>query len=86
MRFARTNLVLVSNADVAATTDVDKSKLLDLGPLKATGGAGLPIPADIASGVMDGCHTDSLGHRDGPRDCLGPALSSPTEHAFGVPS
>jgi len=54
---AHTNLVLVSNADVTATGDVDKSKLLDLGPLKATEGMqDFPIPADMASAVMDGYH------------------------------
>ena len=54
---AHTNLVLVSNADVTATGDVDKSKLLDLGPLGATGGMqDFPIPADMASTVMDGYH------------------------------
>lgn len=53
-----TNLVLVSNTDVAATADVDKSKLLDLGPLKATEGMqDFPIPADMASTVMEGYHT-----------------------------
>ena len=54
---AHTNLVLVSNANVTATGDVDKSKLLDLGPLKATEGMqDFPIPADMASTVMDGYH------------------------------
>ncbi len=58
---AHTNLVLVSNADISATADVDKSKLLDLGPLKATEGMqDFPIPADMASGVMDGYHTAVL--------------------------
>jgi hypothetical protein len=55
---AHTNLVLVSNADVTATADVDKSKLLDLGPLKATEGMqDFPTPADMASTVMEGYHT-----------------------------
>ena len=54
---AHTNLVLVSNADVTATGDVDKAKLLDLGPLKAAEGMqGFPIPADMASTVMEGYH------------------------------
>jgi hypothetical protein len=53
-----TNIVLVSNADVKATADVDKSKLLDLGPLKAAEGMqDFPIPADMAKNVMDGYHT-----------------------------
>ena len=54
---AHTNVVLVSNNDVTATGDIDKSKLLDLGPLKATEGMqDFPIPADMASTVMDGYH------------------------------
>jgi electron transfer DM13 len=53
-----TNIVLVANADVTATADVDKSKLLDLGPLKAPQGMqDFPIPADMAGGVMEGYHT-----------------------------
>lgn len=52
-----TNVVLVSNSDVTATGDIDKSKLLDLGALKATEGMqDFPIPADMASSVMDGYH------------------------------
>ncbi len=58
---AHTNLVLVSNVDVKATADVDKSKLLDLGPLKATEGMqDFPIPAAMASSVMDGYHAAVL--------------------------
>jgi hypothetical protein len=54
---AHTNIVLVSNSDVTATGDVDKSKILDLGPLKATEGMqDFPIPADMASTVMDAYH------------------------------
>ena len=54
---AHTNVVLVSNSDVTATGDIDKSKLLDLGALKATEGMqDFPIPADMASSVMDGYH------------------------------
>jgi hypothetical protein len=54
---AHTNIVLVSNSDVTATGDIDKSKLLDLGPLKATEGMqDFPIPADMASTVMEGYH------------------------------
>ncbi len=54
---AHTNIVLVSNSDVTATGDIDKSKLLDLGPLKATEGMqDFPIPADMAATVMDGYH------------------------------
>ena len=53
-----TNLVLVANDDVKATTDVDKTKLLDLGPLKATEGMqDFVIPAAMAGSVMDGYHT-----------------------------
>ncbi|MEK6721076.1 MAG: DM13 domain-containing protein [Chloroflexota bacterium] len=55
---AHTNVVLVSNSDVTATGDIDKSKLLDLGPLKATEGMqDFPIPAEMASTVMEGYHT-----------------------------
>ena len=56
-----TNLVLVMSADVRATADVDKTKLLDLGPLKATSGMqDFPIPADMASSVMGGYHSAVL--------------------------
>lgn len=55
---AHTNVVLVSNSDVTATGDVDKSKLLDLGPLKSTTGMqDFPIPSQMAASVMDGYHT-----------------------------
>ncbi|MEO5703443.1 MAG: hypothetical protein ABIZ52_02790 [Candidatus Limnocylindrales bacterium] len=55
---AHTNVVLVANLDVTATGDVDKLKLLDLGPLKSTTGMqDLPIPAQMAASVMDGYHT-----------------------------
>ena len=53
-----TNVVLVSNADVTATGDIDKSMLLDLGALKSTEGMQeYKIPAEMASSVMDGYHT-----------------------------
>ena len=52
-----TNVVLVANADVTATSDVDPSKLLDLGPLKAPEGMqDFAIPADMAASVSDGYH------------------------------
>jgi len=52
------NVVLVSNGDVTKSSDVDPSKLLDLGPLKATEGMqDFPIPADMAASVMEGYHT-----------------------------
>jgi len=55
---AHTNVVLVSNSDVTATGDIDKSKLLDLGPLKAAEGMqDFRIPAEMASTVMEGYHT-----------------------------
>lgn len=55
---AHTNVILVSNTDVAATGDIDKSKLLDLGPLKATEGMqDFPIPAEMATTVMEGYHS-----------------------------
>lgn len=54
---AHTNVILVSNSDVTATGEVDKSKILDLGPLKATEGMqDFPIPAAMAATVMDGYH------------------------------
>lgn len=53
-----TNVVLVSNADVTATADVDKAKLLDLGPLKSTEGMQeYKIPADMAATMMEDYHT-----------------------------
>ena len=55
---AHTNVVLVSNTDVTATGDIDKSKLLDLGPLKSIEGMqDFPIPAAMAAIVMQGYHT-----------------------------
>ncbi len=55
---AHTNVVLVSNASVNATSDIDKSKLLDLGPLTATEGMQTYIiPAAMAASVMDGYHS-----------------------------
>jgi Electron transfer DM13 len=53
-----TNVILVENSDVTATADIDKSMTLDLGPLKAASGMqDFPVPADMASSVMDGYHT-----------------------------
>lgn len=55
---AHTNVVLVSNANVTKTADIDKSKLLDLGPLQGTDGMQVyAIPAAMAAAVMDGYHT-----------------------------
>ena len=55
---AHTNVVLVSNAAVTKTEDVDKTKILDLGPLKGTSGMQTyAIPAAMAAGVMDGYHS-----------------------------
>ena len=43
---AHTNVIMVMNASVAKTTDIDQKKLLDLGPLKSTSGMqAFPIPA-----------------------------------------
>lgn len=54
---AHTNVVLVANADVTRSSDVDPSKILDLGPLKATEGMqDYPIPAEMASSVMGSYH------------------------------
>ena len=53
-----TNVVLVANADVTKTADIDKAKLLDLGPLQAKEGTQkYAIPADMAAAVMDGYHS-----------------------------
>jgi hypothetical protein len=63
-----TNVVLVANADVTKSSDVDPSKYLDLGPLKATEGMqDFPVPAEMAASVMDGYHTvviwdTAMGH------------------------
>lgn len=55
---AHTNVVLVSNTSVTATGDIDKSKLLDLGPLTGTEGMQTyDIPAAMAASVMDGYHS-----------------------------
>ena len=52
-----TNVVLVANADVMKTADVDPTKFLDLGPLKSKDGMQVyVIPADMAATVMDGYH------------------------------
>ena len=55
---AHTNVVLVSNASVTKTDDIDKTKLLDLGPLKGTEGMQTyAVPAAMAATVMGGYHT-----------------------------
>ena len=55
---AHTNVVLVSNTSVTATGDIDKSKLLDLGPLTSTEGMqAYVIPAEMVASVMDGYHS-----------------------------
>ena len=55
---ARTNVVLVSNASVTKTDDIDKTKLLDLGPLKGTEGMQTyAVPAAMAATVMGGYHS-----------------------------
>lgn len=55
---AHTNVVLVSNAAVTSSSDIDKSKLLDLGPLKSTQGMqSFVIPAAMAGSVMEGYHS-----------------------------
>lgn len=52
-----TSVVLVANADVTATTDVDQQAVLDLGPLKAASGMQeYLIPAEMASNAI-GYHT-----------------------------
>lgn len=55
---AHTNVVLVSNASVTKTDDIDKTKLLDLGPLKGTSGMQTyVVPAAMAATVMGGYHS-----------------------------
>lgn len=55
---AHTNVVLVKNPSVTATKDIDKSMLLDLGPLTGTEGMqSYTIPAAMAGSVMDGYHS-----------------------------
>ena len=55
---AHTNVVLVSNASVTKTDDIDKTKLLDLGPLKGTEGMQTyAVPAAMAATVMGGYHS-----------------------------
>jgi hypothetical protein len=53
-----TNVVLVKNTDVTSTSQIDKTMLLDLGPLKATQGMqDFAIPADMAASLMDAYHS-----------------------------
>ncbi len=55
---AHTNVVLVSNASVTKTDDIDKTKLLDLGPLQGTEGMQTyVVPAAMAATVMGGYHS-----------------------------
>jgi Electron transfer DM13 len=55
---AHTNVVLVKNEAVTATADVDKSMLLDLGPLKGTSGMQtLAIPASMSATVGQDYHS-----------------------------
>ena len=52
-----TSVVLVSNADVTGTADIDQSAILDLGPLKAaTGMQDYPVPSEMSADAM-GYHT-----------------------------
>ncbi len=48
-----TNVVMVTNADVAATTDIDQSAILDLGPLKAANGMqDYSVPSEMSADAM----------------------------------
>ena len=48
-----TNVVLVPNAAVTMSDDIDPTKILDLGPLKATSGMqAYVIPAEMSGSVM----------------------------------
>ncbi len=55
---------------MTATADVDKSKLLDLGPLTATEGMQTYVIPAAMAGIGDGrvSQRRDLGHRDGTRD------------------
>jgi len=47
------NVILVSNADVTKTSDVDPTKIVDLGGLKGTTGMqDYAVPAEMATGAM----------------------------------
>ena len=53
-----TNVILVENAAVTMSDDIDPAKILDLGALKATSGMQVyAIPAEMASSVMAGYHS-----------------------------
>ena len=55
---AHTNVILVANDEVTQTGDIDKAKILDLGPLAGTSGMQTyAIPADMAGQVMEGYHS-----------------------------
>ena len=48
-----TNVILVGNLDVTRDADIDQTKILDLGPLKAASGMQeFPIPAGMTSAAM----------------------------------
>ena len=48
-----TNVILVSNVDVAKTTDIDQKAIVDLGPLKATTGMQeYAIPSAMSANAM----------------------------------
>ena len=52
-RAAHTNVVLVSNADVTKDADIDKSTIVDLGPLTGTSGMqDYRVPAAMAANAM----------------------------------
>jgi hypothetical protein len=51
------NVILVSNADVTKTSDLDPTKIVDLGALKGTTGMqDYAVPAEMSTGAM-GYHT-----------------------------
>ena len=53
-----TNVALVSNQAVTMSDDIDPTKLLDLGPLKATSGMQVYIiPAEMSASVMTDYHS-----------------------------
>lgn len=53
-----TNLILVPNAAVTMSDDIDPSMILDLGPLQSTSGMQVyPVPAHMAASLMSDYHS-----------------------------
>ena len=55
---AHTNVILVGNASVTMSDDIDQTKILDLGPLQAASGMQTyVIPAEMSGSVMSDYHS-----------------------------